>query len=715
MKRKIALLLALVMVLSMVPMMSFAASDNSINRVPQVAKDAELNGSNAPKLRIEEKRVGEFGTEIFRLTLEGAEWAKTKDSNGNVLKDSNGNDRYLITDYSGNFSVDLLTNKTVQVTVYGPDGRSEGNEAVFEIPLFAKVTEEGEAKVTIDSRGSAVTGGTYVFANAAKGSTVTTVEGTVTFAREKAQLKTIEVDETKLGGFKGDKEIKFILTRDFVWADSASDIAGKIKFTGGYDGYTVSQSNIEVDGEELVITLDNLPNTSGDVRGTIFFEKLTIEAKRNAKLGDVTLRVRGDAENQELTVAKYVDYDVIIEADGDAKELFAGRLDSKGVSTSTHELQKLIIKEEVEGAWILDRKVVVEFPSFVKVVDAEIKKAENLDLNISDLDFEENVVEFIPEKGSNTGKAKLEIIFFVSIEADATGDIAATVSGRGLTGEEEIVLGKALAPATVKVDVKDVKLGVQRQEIGTITLSEVKDGGIMDGLVSLELEDGFRWAGNPAVQVAEGDLRIDEKSLKINGRLMTFEVTRSSDKASVIEITGAEVDLYRYVPEGNFEMNVGGSALVRNYNANATALSPEFRTQWMAKVPVAKVITPAPGETVKPAVALTIGVVPEGGDVAPYVKNNRTFAPVSAVAQALGVAKSNIIWNEEARTVTILGDKTVQMTIGSTTLLVNGTPVVMDVAPEITNSRTFLPIAWLAKALDVNYTWDAATQTVTFY
>ena len=55
----------------------------------------------------------------------------------------------------------------------------------------------------------------------------------------------------------------------------------------------------------------------------------------------------------------------------------------------------------------------------------------------------------------------------------------------------------------------------------------------------------------------------------------------------------------------------------------------------------------------------------------------------------------------------------VQLTIGSTTMLLNGAPITMDTAPEITSGRTCLPVAWVAKALGANIQWDATTQTVT--
>ena len=101
-------------------------------------------------------------------------------------------------------------------------------------------------------------------------------------------------------------------------------------------------------------------------------------------------------------------------------------------------------------------------------------------------------------------------------------------------------------------------------------------------------------------------------------------------------------------------------------------------------------------------------------DVAPYIKDGRTFLPLRYIANAAGVADSDITWDPATQEVTISkGGRLVQVTIGSTTMLINGKAVTMDVAPEISNGRTCLPFAWVAQALGANITWDATTQTVT--
>lgn len=100
-------------------------------------------------------------------------------------------------------------------------------------------------------------------------------------------------------------------------------------------------------------------------------------------------------------------------------------------------------------------------------------------------------------------------------------------------------------------------------------------------------------------------------------------------------------------------------------------------------------------------------------DVAPYIKEGRTFLPLRFAANVAGVADDNVLWDATTGKVTVIkGDRVVQFTIGSNIMLLNGAAVTMDVVPEIVTGRIMLPIRWLADALGVAIEWDPASQTV---
>lgn len=101
-------------------------------------------------------------------------------------------------------------------------------------------------------------------------------------------------------------------------------------------------------------------------------------------------------------------------------------------------------------------------------------------------------------------------------------------------------------------------------------------------------------------------------------------------------------------------------------------------------------------------------------DATPVVNQGRTFLPFRAVFEAMGVQVSN-----EGNTITaVRGDKTLQMTIGSTTATVTEggktTTITMDVAPYVDSAtwRTYVPVRFAAEAFGCNVGWDADDQTV---
>ena len=99
-------------------------------------------------------------------------------------------------------------------------------------------------------------------------------------------------------------------------------------------------------------------------------------------------------------------------------------------------------------------------------------------------------------------------------------------------------------------------------------------------------------------------------------------------------------------------------------------------------------------------------------DVAPYIKDSRSFVPVRYLGE--NMLGATVDWNEGAQKVILKkGGVEVVLTIGSKTYTVNGEAKTADVAPEIVNSRTFLPARYVAEAFGAAVGWDAAAYIVT--
>lgn len=105
-------------------------------------------------------------------------------------------------------------------------------------------------------------------------------------------------------------------------------------------------------------------------------------------------------------------------------------------------------------------------------------------------------------------------------------------------------------------------------------------------------------------------------------------------------------------------------------------------------------------------------------DVAPYLRSGRVLIPVRFLARALGVRDEDVAWEERDQTVTLKkGETVVIFTVGSPVMEKRvgpaaPEPVVMDLAPEITNGRVCLPARWAAEGFGCQVQWEPSEMTV---
>jgi len=105
-------------------------------------------------------------------------------------------------------------------------------------------------------------------------------------------------------------------------------------------------------------------------------------------------------------------------------------------------------------------------------------------------------------------------------------------------------------------------------------------------------------------------------------------------------------------------------------------------------------------------------------DVAPFIdkNSNRTLVPIRFVSEFLG---GTVDWNATTRTVTIKFGKNInnegleiELTIENTIVYVNGKEVKTDVAPLIKDSRTFVPLRFIAETMGFNVEWNSANRSI---
>lgn len=707
--------LALMLVLAMLATLfvgvgvASAKSLNTVNKVVSVGED--FIGDTTVNLSImeDDPYVDHFAYgDTFQLILpSGVKWNAAS--------------------VSGPATAEKRTNQVLEVTFSDAVDDGDVDEIIVDINIEID-GYTGDVKVEVDPLDSGVTAGEYLVARVAGGKMTATVDSVKKIAKSNTNGGTIQLREASLEAVGEDEcDVTIKLPANFEWWDTP-----EVEGAGGFADAVIDTS-VDPDGRSFTFTFD--PADDRSQRGILYIST-PIKAGRSANFGEIEVAISGenadgsDIVDADLVVAEYVDWGLNAKI-SEVKDLTSGKFDQV--------TGKITLKENIAATLISGRDLSLEVPSWVKITDVK-SLTDNYDPDVDVvLDASKNYVDFTITGTPTTTKRELTFKLELSIQGDQEGDIEATIKGAGVE-EMTLLIAKAVKPVTAACDnTTDVKIGVQDQAVADVVITEgIKeairkdtvddiDGNAGDdGQIVLSLTEGATFADTPTITITEGNLEIvaDDVRLGTDDTTVVIPVKSEGSKISSIKVSDIKLTLDRTIPEGDLWFKVGGNAVVENSRAAADAdviEDGEFKVGTAAKVVIANVVTPAPGE--KHAVAVfTIGSVDytinalaqPAMDVAPYISGDRTYLPIRYVAYALGIDDNNILWDGVNQTVTLMkGDKVVQLKIGSTTLLVNGAAVTMDVAPQINSDRTMLPIRFVAQAFGASAGWDAATQQVT--
>ncbi len=119
--------------------------------------------------------------------------------------------------------------------------------------------------------------------------------------------------------------------------------------------------------------------------------------------------------------------------------------------------------------------------------------------------------------------------------------------------------------------------------------------------------------------------------------------------------------------------------------------------------------TPLVSDSV-PEINVTVNGSKIDFDVPPKAIDGTTMLPVRLALEPLG---AEFVWDGENNTVTITAKgKTIVLTIGSATALVDGIEKLMAQPAMATDGRTLIPIRFVSEELGYNVDWDGETSTV---
>jgi len=625
-----------------------------------------------------------------------------------------------------------VNEKTYNYTFVPTDNDKEKYWQTLELNVDASDANPGEVAIKFLKTSNQLSAGSITVASA-KGGMVQASVPTVSAISDAGCRPSsdnaikIRLDEAVGGGFEVDtSSVKLKLPTGFEWDGVNLKVLNNAALTNSFD-YSFADDN-------RTLRIESKAHA-----GTALLE-ITAGVKIDstvAKLGEVEVKISGEStvSPTEIIVATYGDYEARVE-EVTTKVVMSGQ--------GLQEIGKFAIVEELPGTLIKDRTVLLTLPEqakwcgdFPKISNGDSKNADsNVLTDFAAVGTDNRSIKATvrtPTKGDEPTK----IVFKggeITVRADYTGDIELAVEGSaGANGTVKVAEAKSPIIATA-TSLPEVIIGMGSQVAAELNITEAKEealqskydwltetGGVWssattwDAYLTIETPPGVRFASVPTFTTTE-DIRLGDPIPDIDDNRVDVRVRSTSSKPASIKISDLKLIVDRTVPEGEIRLKIGGDALVEN---DINGLFPNV--EWVERVAVAKVITPAPEETKATTVFTindtnyTVNGVEKTMDVAPYIKGDRTYMPIRFAAQAAGVSDANIIWDANERSVVLIkGDRVVKLVIDSNVMMINGVAFTMDVAPEIVDpGRTMLPVRWVAQALGCSVDWDEVTQTVT--
>ena len=393
--------------------------------------------------------------------------------------------------------------------------------------------------------------------------------------------------------------------------------------------------------------------------------------------GSVSASVDGRAEPSvtSLHIGSLAGKKVTVSA-GAAAQLYGGFLNQK--------IPNITISENTPDTLLAQgRQIKLQLPDWAKWAEVPLVKVEGstemkLGLDEGNRAYlkgdDQRTVSFTVERPSENNAGRIIIREGkVNLPVDASGDL--TVKVYDTEGEvTEVKVGSVRLPLTVTTEQAALVLGKHGQAAGNLQIVEAAGQTLLARELWIDFPYGIVLSSTPEVKVTAGNLKLGTYYRKnINGvERLIIPIETSSSAAATISVTGILYDISNILPDGRLEVKVGGPAVNEVNFGTSSELFPN--REWVAVV-ANGIIGSAATNPALPGLQPTVPTAPEGTktvvfnignpiyrvngqmqsmDVAPYIENSRTFLPIRYVAMALGLGAENIIWDDATKTATLL-------------------------------------------------------------
>lgn len=738
MKKKLALLLAAIMTVAMVPMTAFASTKlTAVDEISTAAGDDHVFTSrvelskNDDQVNVEGKD-GKFEV-ILKLT--NGKFAESDvDGVKYVMEEEGYLDKYK---QKGIEAIDVKNDTTAYITLNAGtfNGWLSSEACVLAIQAYA--VETGDVVAEFTSNVTQFKKASEVIATAYDNEVAIEIEGVRTFVEDATKdqdtLKDITINGLVNDAIDGNKEITLKLSGNFEFVTSTieeSDFSflnsdAKVKIT-------------DKDKDTIKFTIRGLEDKQ---LTKLTISGIDIKTTKKCNAGDkATITVSSKSfDSVKLEAARMVEEAVTYTVeDEEVPTIWAGKNYAKDSEDDTNTLE-VAIEENTGDILNTSRKATFTFPEGIEVVDAEF---DGVKQGTFKYEIDENVVTIwnYGEK-AESDETDMQVKFLLNAAPTFSGDVKVTLGGE--FDDVELKVATVKAPYTVEAKTTEVLIDYRYVPVNEIVITEAEEGLLEDGdVIALQVEKmDFEDAGSYEVTTGDLDVDVTINDGKNDVAQLEVEVKDESTEASTVTISGLELYLDRTLPVGGYALqNVKADNILWENSTDKKGEDDKDSYEYVPEANQAsnglfkykevtcndkyvEVVTSGrdnDDSTTNRKIVITIGATTMAVgtqtitlDTPAYINaENYTELPLRAVSEAFG---ATVGWDDPSNTVTIMmGQRIVSMTIGSKTMYINGTPVQMNTAPEITNERTFVPVRDLANALGISkIDWNEASQTVT--
>lgn len=740
MKKKLALLLAAIMTVAMVPMTAFASTKlTAVDEISTAAGDDHVFTSRV-ELSKNDDQVdveGKDGKFEVILKLTNGKFAESDvDGVKYVMEEEGYLDKYKQKGIEG---IDVKNDTTAYITLNAGtfNGWLGGEACVLAIQAYA--VETGDVVAEFTSNVTQFKKASEVIATAYADEVAIEIEGVRTFVEDATKdtdtIKDITINGLVNDAIDGSKTITLKLSGNFEYVEE-SITEDAFKFFNSKA--TVDIDENETDKDTIKFTINNLEK---DQLTKLTISGLKIKTTKKCNAGDkATITVSSKSfDSVKLEAARMVEEAVTYTVeDEEVPTIWAGKNYDKDSADDTNTLE-VAIEENTGDILNTSRKATFTFPEGIEVVDAEF---DGVKQGTFKYEIDENVVTIwnYGEK-AESDETDMQVKFLLNAAPTFSGDVKVTLGGE--FDDVELKVATVKAPYTVEAKTTEVLIDYRYVPVNEIVITEAEEGLLEDGdVIALQVEKmDFEDAGSYEVTTGDLDVDVTINDGKNDVAQLEVEVKDESTEASTVTISGLELYLDRTLPVGGYALqNVKADNILWENSTDKKGEDDKDSYEYVPEANQAsnglfkykevtcndkyvEVVTSGrdnDDSTTNRKIVITIGATTMAVgtqtitlDTPAYINaENYTELPLRAVSEAFG---ATVGWDDASRTVTVMmGQRIVSMTIGSKTMYINGTPVQMNTAPEITNERTFVPVRDLANALGISkIDWNEASQTVT--